>query len=780
MRYLFVLLFIFNTGIQAFAVDLSRDAAAIESVDKLLAVDRLQFYVMNLADFLGNKRDPSLIKVLYSITPEDIYKVTSDTKILNAPTNWDAVITAVVNKKAPELKATAADFKWDYNFFKNKLATKFASEPLKAGKGVKPLALDFAEVPWQESPEERVDSKYLMDVERYISEKTTRAFVWDAIINERNISFIIGDQRDFTETVERNGFEIVKEIKPMARNYNKIFLAYNPKTQKHFYMVNLISGADRVLHFVDQIKALKFDGKTFASKKGQVSVYGDANRFHEKQTVILKDIFKNLPVADKVLIGQKGAFETAIKDAGMLDIVKVQSSELLKSMGVDKSAQVSKFNGMAQRAMKESSFQLDALHNSSVKIENVYEKYGDSISRSYAQFTSEQASHEFSDYLLEDTNGQVKRWRVFSAVWGDEIVPIAKALKATGHRDIVYIGTAGAMANKGIKVGDVIRGGFVQTHTGEKLAFTQGNLAPTPQDRMAIVGQVHTPFEETEAWLKKTAAGFDIVEVETGYLREILGSQVKLEAYFLISDVVGSENETLAHAAQSSSRRKRNQLKLLENLFVQNGIRAPISNYEPIPQNARFKALFRKLTELNSSRDAISVFQMTQIAIRNGYTAESDLATLMKQPNFKRADFDFSMKSLGSLLANTQQSLPRGQTMKFSSEDIMNGTFNPKVKSTVYLIAPDGMAMEQFKNFVNPTSLDFMKKYFDIQIVDSNSLAANAGRSVSTLSSDVLFEVYRDVLGKAGFGLEVDISGNYRLKELTGSLGVPRCSSVFM
>ena len=779
MRYLFVLLFIFNIGSQAFA-DSSRDAAVIESVDRLLAVDRLQFYILNLADFLSNKRDPALIKALYSITPEDIFKTTSDTKLLNTPANWDGVISAILNKKNPELKVSAADLKWDYNFFKNKLATKFASESPKASKGVKPLALDFTQAPLDENLEERVESKYLMDVERYISEKTTRAFVWDAIVNERNISFIIGDQRDFTETVERNGFEIVKEIKPMARNYNKIFLAFNPKTQKHFYMVNLISGADRILHFVDQIKALKFDGKTFASKNGQVSVYGEADRFHEKQTVILKDIFKNLPVADKVLIGQKGAFETAIKDAGMLDMVKTQSSDLLKSMGVDKATQISKFNGMAARAIKESAFQLDAINNSSIKIENVYEKYADSIPRSYAQFTSEQASHEFSDYLLEDSNGQIKRWRVFSAVWGDEIVPIAKALKDTGHKDIVYIGTAGAMANKGIKVGDVIRGGFVQTHSGEKLAFTQGNLAPTPQDRMAVVGQVHTPFEETDSWLKKTASGFDIVEVETGYLREILGTQTKLEAYFLISDVVGSENETLAHAAQSSSRRKRNQLKLLENLFVQNGIRAPISNYEPIPQNARFKALFRKLTELSPSRDAVSVFQMAQTAVRAGYTAESDLSVIMKQPNFKRADFDFSMKSLGSLLANTQQSLPRGQALKVSSEDIMNGTFNPKVKSTVYVIAPEGMSAEQFKAYINPTSLDFMKKYFDIRVVDSKDPAASIGRSVSTLSSDVLVDVYRDVLAKSGFGLEVDISGNYRLKELVGSMGAPRCSSVFM
>ncbi|QDK45487.1 hypothetical protein DOM22_10165 [Bdellovibrio sp. ZAP7] len=779
MRFLFVLLFIFNMGVQAFA-DSSRDAAVVESVDRLLAVDRLQFYILNLADFLSNKRDPSLVKTLYSITPEDIYKATSDATILNTPAHWDGLILSIVNKKAPEVKATAADFKWDYNFFKNKLATKFVADSPKGIKGIKPLALDFADAPLNDTPEERLESKYLMDVERYISEKTTRAFVWDAIINERNISFTIGDQRDFTETVERNGFEIVKEIKPMARNYNKIYLAFNPKTQKHFYMVNLISGADRILHFVDQIKALKFDGKTFASKKGQVSIYGDADRFHEKQTTILKDIFKNLPVADKVLIGQKGAFETAIRDAGMLDIVKTQSSELLKTMGVDKPSQVSKFNGMAQRAMKESSFQLDAINNSSIKIENVYEKYGDSISRSYAQFTSEQASHEFSDYLLEDSNGQIKRWRVFSAVWGDEIVPIAHALKDTGHKDIVYIGTAGAMANKGIKVGDVIRGGVVQTHSGKKLAFTQGHLAPTPQDRVAVVGQVHTPFEETDAWLKKTAAGFDIVEVETGYLREIMGAQTKLETYFLISDVVGSENETLAHAAQSSSRRKRNQLKLLENLFIQNGIRAPISNYEPIPQNARFKALFRKLTELSPSRDAISVFQMAQTAMRAGYTAESDLSVIMKQPNFKRADFDFSMKSLGSLLTNTQQALPRGQSLKVSSEDIMKGTFNPKVKSTVYVIAPDGMSADQFKAYINPTSLDFMKKYFDIRVVDAKDPAASVGRSVWTLSSDVLFEVYRDALTKSGFGLEIDISGNYRLKELAGSMGAPRCSSVFM
>ncbi len=115
-----------------------------------------------------------------------------------------------------------------------------------------------------------------------------------------------------------------------------------------------------------------------------------------------------------------------------------------------------------------------------------------------------------------------------------------------------------------------------------------------------------------------------------GYLKENLGPRVSFQSYLLISDVVGSTHETLASASLDSSKRKNNQLKLLESLFINNDIKSAISNVEMISSDNTVRAMYHKIDSLRPSRDITSKLQLTQLALRQGLTTSEQLEVLIK------------------------------------------------------------------------------------------------------------------------------------------------------
>lgn len=773
-----------GSALPAFAQTAQSKEAAIESIAHFLAVDRLHFYSQNLADHLDGKKSLEIIQALRNITPEDIHNLQLKTQELGDVAKWQGILFNIIKNKTPSTPATFSDLEWNYNFFKNKLSDRFVVKEVKASNESNPLFETQEERPNLRSVPKIKGQKYLLDVERYIAEKTSRAIIWDAIANDRDFEFHIGTQRDFQEIVQRNRIQILGEIQPMARNYNKIYLTYNEKTDKYTYIINMISGDDRIKHLIAQLRLIKFNGQSYLkASRDKVRVVGNAHEFHKRQETKLLDLFNHLPKADKVIIGQKGAIDDAIRSAGMLDVITSSAPEVLAGLSLEKGKK-SKFENLVKNATEMSAFLLDAMNPGPVKIETAYEHTQDPFDRAYKQFNSEQFSHEFSDYLLLDKNNKVQRWRVFSAVWGDEIIPIAEALKKSGHRDIVYIGTAGAIAGKGIKVGDVIPGSFVQTHSGKTLPFSAGTLVPNSNERQFTVGQVHTPFDETDHWLEQKASKMDVVEVETGYLREKLGSDVKLEAYFLISDIVGSENETLAHAAQSSSKRKRGQLRLLENLFIQNGIRTPISNFEMLPEDAKLKSMVTKLTEMRPSRDLYSLLQVARLALRSGATSDNQLEELLKsQPSFNRRHIDVAVISLGNLLTDIQLKVPKSARLGLVSESLFNGTFNP-LKQTEVKILVEGFTAQDIKKALGEerwlTYQRGLEKHFKLDLINHNDTEALLAKRFYATSPDDVFEVYeKEVLKKSGYTVEVDSSGTYRLKEIPGMSVGMRCEAIF-
>jgi hypothetical protein len=754
-------------------------AQAKAKVQYLLSIDRIDFYNQNLADFLENKRSPELVQALRNLKPEDFFAQKFTSQELDSAKEWQKLIYNTLTKKNPSLAVNFADLEWNYDFFKNKLALRFGVKDSKVPAPGYEME-SGTEVQSERSIPRIKGSKILLDTERYIAEKTSRAIIWDAIVNGRDFGFFVGTQSDFQEQIHKNKLEIIAEVQPMARNYNKIYLTYNGITQRYSYSMNLISGDDRIKHLGAQLRLIKFQGKSYLNKsQDKIHVYGSATQFHKSQEAVLTGIFGNLPKADKIVIGQKGAIDEVIKSAGMLDVISKNAPEILAGLKVEKT-KVSKFEKLLTNVNAMSSFLSDSALPGSV-MDQAYALANDPIERAYKQFDSEQASHEFTDYLLEDKNGNIKRWRVFSAVWGDEIIPIARALKNTGHKDVVYIGTAGAIANKGLKVGDVIAADHVYTHSGKKLKFNEGTLVKN--ERAYGVGQVHTPFDETDKWLAAESPKIDAVEVETGYLREQLGEGVKLEAYLLISDVVGSESETLAHAAQSSSKRKKGQLKLLENLFVQNGIVAPISNYEMMPTNRVLKVTYEKIRALRPSREEFSLLQVAQLAVRQGKTSAADLEVLLKnQPAFTRADMSNAIYTLGGLLAEIQKRQPEGARVGIISESFLTGAFNPKVK-TVLTIEADGLtSKEEVIQKIGRANWNryesALSKYFTLEI------AANAGGLVAkrfqVKSAEDFYRTFEDIVLKtAGFISEIDKNGTFRARPIPGIGGAVRCEILF-
>jgi len=783
MRKASVLLYIlclvgFFGSVQAEEVN---HAQAKAKVQYLLSIDRIDFYNQNLADFLENKRTPELVQALRNLKPEDFFAQKFSSQELDNAKEWQKLVYSTLTKKNPSLSVNFSDLEWNYDFFKNKLALRFGVKDSKVPAPGYEMETS-SDVQSERSIPRIKGSKILLDTERYIAEKTSRAIIWDAIVNGRDFGFFVGTQSDFQEQIHKNKLEIVAEVQPMARNYNKIYLTYNGVAKKYSYSMNLISGDDRIKHLGAQLRLIKFQGKSYlGGAQDKIKVYGSATRFHKSQEAVLTGIFEKLPKADKIVIGQKGAIDEVIKSAGMLDVISKNAPEILEGLEIEKT-KVSKFEKLLTNVNAMSSFLSDAAMPGTV-VDQAYALAKDPFERVYKQFDSEQASHEFTDYLLEDKNGNIKRWRVFSAVWGDEIIPIARALKNTGHNDVVYIGTAGAIANKGLKVGDVIAADHVYTHSGKILKFNEGKLVANA--RPYGVGQVHTPFDETDKWLATQGPKIDAVEVETGYLREQLGDGVKLEAYLLISDVVGSESETLAHAAQSSSKRKKGQLKLLENLFVQNGIVAPISNYEMLPTNRALKVTYEKIHALRPSREEFSLLQVAQMAVRQGKKSTAELESLLKsQPAFTRAEMSNAIYTLGGLLAEIQKRQPEGYRVGIISESFLNGTFNPKVKTALKLDVEGSISKGEVIQLISLATWNrfesALSKYFTLEVATDAEAIALVAKRFQVKSAESFYRTFEDIVLKpAGFISEIDKNGTFRARPLPGIGGAVRCELIF-
>ncbi|WP_413567967.1 hypothetical protein ACLWBD_08955 [Bdellovibrio sp. HCB117] len=779
MRKIYTLLLaflMFQGSLNARAELTAEHKVQLSQLEYLLAVDRLDFYSDGLADYLMDHEQKLAAEAIRRIEPEDLAKEQFNSRDLNNPDKWNELILSVLHKKFPEFKhLTLKDIEWNYNFFRKKLMEGFKADPIALKREASVSDLNKGPVAYNKRSIPKLDGKsILLDAERYISEKTTRALFWDAALTDKSVEFHLGTERDFRQRISQEEREVVAEVKTRAANYNKIYLVFDPRSKEYSYAFTRISGDDRVKHLIAQLRILKYDNKV-ALKDEFVRVYGNANEVHRDQEKRLLDMFKTLPKADMVVIGQKSAIANVITMAGMMSQVQPNMQE---PVGPAKS-QIQK---LSERVKETGSYFSVTTKASVVKTE--FEKMTNPMASSFEIFNSEQPSHDVSDVLLETKDGRIVRWRFISNMWGDEVVPVARALKNSGHDKVVYIGTAGGIIGKGLKVGDVVAPAYTYTQDGKLLPLEKPTYGTDFVKMGQTLGQVTSPFDETKKWFAKWEAKIDVVELETGYLKENLGSKVSFQPYLLISDVVGSEHESLAVAAADSGKRKNGQLKLLESLFINNGIKSPISNFQMISAESAVQKMYHKIDTLRPSRDVTSKLQLTQLALRQGLTTDAELEALIK----KEASFDrqLLMDKLEKFSGGLELLSKKFSGVSFAivgGEELLNGTWNPK-KALKLQVMVGNTTAEKATSVYQAELLKIqatMGSELQLELVNYDAEKTRNAIFFNSNSRKVLVQHYEGkILKKLGLTKEIDKNGGVRFREIIETSGGMRCEAILL
>ncbi len=539
--------------------------ADVEKLDYYLAVDRLHYYMTEFAGFHSGKQDDELIDALQSISAKQILDENYSYSKLSDPDQFDSLIQDVLKKYYPDIQFKKTELVWNYNFLKRKLTEAYTLKESRLAKVYKNVEADdlVAEMGKELTITDVTPETLTLDSGHYISNRTTRAVFWEAVEADRTIEFHLGEAREFVKNVEARGGEVLYEVSPMARNYNKIFLVRYPGETEHRVALTNIGGHDRLDHLVHQISLSNLNSKKIVNK---VKIIGDLDEFHDRLSRKIKGRLELLPKADRLIIGQKGAIDgifmlqwkkralqnlfaedpDSVVSAFELDEVKVQ--EIINGEGV--------VSALDDKSKIEKSF---------AKLEPKFEAKPDLYPARFKELDWDLNVAEMADYVFKNSEGKDIRWRVVSNVWGDEIVPVARALKELGQDNVTYIGTAGAFPDKGYKVGDLVIPSHYLDAKGKIVA--RGTALEVEGAKLGgVVEHVASPFDETFQWMSEASQRSDLVEIETNYLGRIFGGQKDhVRSYLLVSDILGSEGETLASA--SSSKRRNSLNKLLESLY---------------------------------------------------------------------------------------------------------------------------------------------------------------------------------------------------------------------
>ncbi len=748
----------------------------LNQLDYLLAIDRLDYYSDGLADQLTTHNQEITAEAIREITPEDFAAEQFPRSDLDNPEKWNELILTTLHKKSRTSgRVTLQDLTWNYNFFRKKLMEAFKCDPvvLKSDNSFKNFSLQAPQYSKRSVPQV-AGQTILLDAERYIAEKTTRGLFWDAALTNKEIEFHLGTERDFRQVILNQERQVIAEIKTRSSNYNKIYLVFDPQANTYSYAFTRISGDDRIKHLIAQLRILKFNNKV-AVKNNFVKIYGSANQVHSEQESRLLEIFSKLPKADLVVIGQKNALSNVIANAGMMAQVQ---PDITSFLGPDKSPA----QKLSQRVNESGSY-FSVTSKASV-VTSEFERLAAPTTSRYEIFNSEQPSHDVSDVLFETTEGRIVRWRFISNMWGDEVIPVARALRKSGHQKVVYIGTAGALINKGLKVGDVVAPSKTYTQAGKLLELEKPSYGKDFVKTGSTLGQVTSPFEETKKWFDHWNEKIDLVELETGYLREELGLDISFQPYLLVSDVVGSVHESLAVAGSDSSKRKNGQLKLLESLFIQNGIKAPLFNVKTISLEGAVHRMFQKINSLRPSRDNTSKLQLAQLALRQGLVLDDQLEALIKSEAAfdkklmmdKLEKFSNTVELISKKLAHIQFAITGG-------DEFLNGTWNPKKILKLQIMAGNLSSLEAKKIYESELSKihTLMGQELQIEMISFNKELIPQSLPFKSSSSRVLTKYYENTFFKPlGLNKEIDRNGGIRFREIIETAGAPRCEALFL
>lgn len=597
-----------------------------KQIQQMLDLDRFHAYTQSWA-LQKQKHIPEAANAILKLKPTEIPALGFSPDKFSDAFNYDEIILSILNKKHPSINISGEDVKWGYDFYKRKLNNSYVigkpsnvSEPAKVPV-IEPGNSGGVSVTVEAAEAEEV----LLNVDSYVANRTTRGVFWEASQSGRKIELHVGGPSDFKLNLAQRGAKIIGEVKTEANNYNPIYIIQDPGETSFHYAVTEISGNDRLKHFQMQTSLVRWEaGKGKLAPPPPIEIVGDAAAKLAREEAELTQVLKVIPKADHVLLGQKGAFERTIGSLGKIHAM-IEMAEKHPSSLTFLSADHQK---LIQKALKNKTDLNAFVMKNASPIDKVYEKskelfakFGITEAPVHAVYNLDKGSYAVSDYILLGSDGKPQRWRVFSNVWGDEVIPVVKALKNTAHNDIVYMGTAGALANSGLKVGDLAIPQNSHDINGV-VRKVQGRIVPEGAKSVSTVTHVSSPFEETNAWLADRSKFAQLVEVETGYIAQVYnGKKDKVSMMLLVSDVVGSEGETLAEA--SSSARRNAQIKAISTVLSEAGVSKPASAQLG-------DDVYKWINEIAPTRDPVSKFQIYKEAEIRKITSKEGLATFMQ------------------------------------------------------------------------------------------------------------------------------------------------------
>ncbi len=742
------------------------------AITDLLHLDRFLYYRQAWLNNFAGKKSPAVWTAVARLSEPDIFSQRAKiaAKLID-PHNYDSLLADLINQRAGNPIVSARDLHWGYNFFKNKLANAFLLET-DVGKIFLPGLNPDLIIPQRHAStltlQNKFDGDILLDTQHYIANRTTRAIYWDAALHPRQFEFHLGTERAFRSRLIAAGGEVLGEIRPPARNYNKIYLVRYPGQSKLAYAFTRISGSDRLDHLIQQIQIVNPPGLK-ARPVRQARVFGDATHLSQNIERSLVDLLEGLPKADLVIIGQLGRIETIIRTAhltqGLAQLIKQYPKvvrDRLNARDLNRLEQLIEQIGDAPLQDLGLLEQMDKF----IKILKLdVEKYVGVTAGQEKALEIKNVSHDMTDYVLRDSSGGTRRLRVFSNVWGDEVLPIARALVKTQHKSVVSIGTAGALSHTGIKVGALAEARSV--YADGKTSAIASKHFEVPGAIAVRVGHVTTPYTETEGWLRRVQDHIDAIELETKYMHSVFKGAVAYQSFLLISDIVGSKHESLATA--SSTGRKASLDSLLEFILKNERVNYPILNHNLVLPDYDFAQELRRLTP---SRGVESRYQLGQLArFLNLQTSRQLEELAQSEPTFSEDFLDSALNQIGQAIVALQEQVRNKRSVKlFLPIDFMNGSWNPKNKLLVYFQANSAAVKEELQLIVlkvlaQDRSLD---KRISVQIEVSAPLETlNFIPVVTGGSAHFLKDLYADLaLQYGGLYSAVNVAGELVYKEV--------------
>jgi hypothetical protein len=748
--------------------DLNRNVASIEDdLDSYLAVDRFYYYITEFTHAMDGKIPDQAMVAIKKITPKKIFAENIDLNLLNDAHNYDKLIYQYLKKEHSEIEVSKSQINWGYHFFKRKLNEAFVIKPSTLKGDLVNSDFSPALTRSQELYVTDINPKKLtLDSGHYISNRTTRAMFWEAADTGKTVEFHLGDSRTFMKHIQQSGAEVIAEFNPMAANYNKQFVVKYPGEDNYRYAITNIGGADRLEHMVHSLALSKLDGGNLSNK---VVVHGDITEYHKRMTAKLTEQFEHLPRADRIIIGQKGAidgqFNLFWKLQGLQSIYEKQPTKLKQKVGNEVFQDLEKlFNKTVENNFSILSHKKLIQDNYS-KVSSIIEIDNNILPKAFKQFDYDTTEVQLSEFVFKNSQGKSVRWRVLGNVWGDEVVPLAQALKNTGHKNITYIGTTGAVPNKGHKIGDLVVPNYIQDGTSK--LKVHGELMDIELAKVGgTVEHVGSPFEETFDWLNAVKSRSDFVEIETSYLRKIFnGADDNLRFYLLVSDILGSEGETLASASSSKRRKALNQI--LDALFARD--KASVPQPFELPLDSSMSKLRSKVFKLYGSKG--KTLQNYIISSLKGQEAtEPDIKSFVKSIDNFSDDF-FSKKVVQSsevlsyIVRDIGADLPIPQLG--ISKDFIDGKFNPKKdKIKIQLYASSTEMMEEYKKRIDKfeDAISDISRWSEIEVIRGPPPPDMvATKATFDLDPDYLIKLY----SRAAFlnsGMDYDVTYNGKLK----------------